>query len=166
MAFAAYVSKQPERFRVYRFAVIGAPLELVFAQVNEPKKWEAWSPWAKTDPGAKLTFEGSPAGVGAKFFWSANGAAGEGRMSITESRQNELVRLEMAIFKPFKATNLTEFAMRAEGSQTVLTWTMTGTNGFLAKARGLFVNMDKRIGGQLDLGLAQLKALTETAPKE
>jgi hypothetical protein len=59
------------------------------------RKWEAWSPWAKLDPTAKSTLEGPSAGVGAVFAWSGNNQIGEGRMTITDSRPNELVRFRL-----------------------------------------------------------------------
>ena len=34
-------------------ATIVAPLEAVFAQVNDLHHWEGWSPWAKLDPNAQ-----------------------------------------------------------------------------------------------------------------
>ncbi len=37
---------------------------------------------------------------------------------------------------------------------------------FIAKAVGLFVNCDKMIGGQFEQGLAQMKALVETADRK
>ena len=38
---------------------------------------------------------------------------------------------------------------------------MTGQNNFIAKAFGLFMNMDKMIGGDFEKGLAQMKAVVE-----
>ena len=46
----------------------------------------AWSPWAKIDPAAKITFEGPPAGTGAGYTWAGNNKVGEGRMTITDSQ--------------------------------------------------------------------------------
>jgi hypothetical protein len=40
---------------------------------------------------------------------------------------------------------------------------MNGTNNFVAKGIGLFVNMDKMIGGQFEKGLAQLGNVVEAA---
>jgi hypothetical protein len=40
---------------------------VAFAQVNDLRNWEAWSPWAKLDPAAKQTYAGPTAGVGASF---------------------------------------------------------------------------------------------------
>ena len=58
----------------------------MFAQVNDFRNWEAWSPWAKLDPAPKNSFEGAPAGKGAIFKWSGNNEVGEGSMTVTESR--------------------------------------------------------------------------------
>jgi len=43
---------------------------------------------------------------------------------------------------------------------------MSGRNNFIAKAMCLFMNMDKMVGGEFEKGLAQMKAITEAAPKQ
>ena len=57
-AFAGYVALQPDELLIQRQATIAAPPAAVFEQVNDLKKWDAWSPWAKMDPNAKVGFEG------------------------------------------------------------------------------------------------------------
>src|SRR5687767_5843713 len=47
--FLVIVALQPSRFRVARSVVIGAPAPLVFEQVNDFHKWEAWSPYEGRD---------------------------------------------------------------------------------------------------------------------
>ena len=42
---------------------------------------------------------------------------------------------------------------------------MAGENNFMAKAFGLFMNMDKMVGGDFEKGLAQLKSVAETPSK-
>ena len=162
-AFAVFVALQPAEFRIERTATIAASPPDVFAQVNDFHNWQAWSPWAKLDPQAKVTFEGSPAGQGAVFTWSGNGDVGEGRMTLAESRPNELVRIDVAFVKPFEGGNVSEFAFKPDGQQTAVTWTMSGRNGFIGKAMCLFVDMEKMLGGDMEKGLAQMKAVTEEA---
>jgi len=82
---------QPADFRITRTATISVPPSVVFAQVNDLHKYQAWSPFAKLDPAMKATFEGLPAGSGAALSWVGNNKAGEGRMTLVESRPNELV---------------------------------------------------------------------------
>lgn len=159
VVFFAVVAMQPAEFRVVRSANMSAPPSTVFAQVNDFHNWEAWSPWAKIDPAVKNTFEGAPAGTGAIFTWSGNKKVGEGRMTITESLPSDLIRIKLEFLSPFKATHAAEFAFKAEGNQTVVTWSMSGRNSFIFKAFCLFMSMDKMVGGDFEKGLASMKAV-------
>jgi uncharacterized protein YndB with AHSA1/START domain len=160
-ALILLVSTRPSEFRISRSGTISAPPAAVFPHVNDLRKWEAWSPWAKLDPNAKSTFEGPAAGVGAVFGWAGNKEVGEGRMTILESRPDELVRIKLEFFKPFKATNTAEFIFKLEDGRTVVTWSMFGTNNFMAKAINLVINCDRMVGGQFERGLANLRAVAE-----
>jgi len=159
------IAMQPSEFRVARTTTIAAPAPVVFAQVNDFHKWEAWNPWGKIDPAMKASHEGPPAGVGAAYAWAGNSQVGEGRMTVTESRPNELVRIRLDFLKPMSGTSTAEFTLRPEGDQTAVVWSMTGYNNFLAKAFCLFVNMDKMIGDQFEKGLAQMKVAAEAAAR-
>jgi hypothetical protein len=160
------IATRPSEFRITRRATIGAPPAVVFAHVNDFHKWDAWSPWEKIDPALKRTFEGPSAGTGALYRWVGNNKVGEGSMTITESRPSDLIRIKLEFLKPFKATNIAEFTFKAEGNQTAVTWSMFGKNNFMAKAVHLFMNMDKMVGGQFEQGLAQMKSVAETAPRQ
>jgi uncharacterized protein YndB with AHSA1/START domain len=153
---AVLAALQPSEFQVTRSATIAAPAPTVFAQVNDFHNWQAWSPWAKLDPAVKNSYEGAPAGTGAVFAWAGNGKVGEGRMTIVESRPNELVRMKLEFMKPFAATNTAEFAFKPEGEGTAVTWSMYGHNNFAGRAIFLFVNMDKTLGGEFEKGLASM----------
>lgn len=165
VAFIIVVATRPSEFRTVRSAVIPAAPAVVFEQVNDLHKWQAWSPWAKMDPNAKNTFEGPDAGKGAAFKWAGNNKVGEGKMTITESRPDELVRFQLDFLKPFEASNTAEFAFKPEGNQTHVTWSMSGKNNFMFKAVGLFMNCDKMIGDQFEQGLANL-ATVASAPQK
>jgi hypothetical protein len=164
--FAVVVAFQPADFRVARNTTIAAPPPVVFSQVNDLHKWDAWSPWAKLDPAMKQTHAGAPAGTGAVYSWAGNSEVGEGRMTITESRPNELVRIKLEFLKPFSATNTTEFTFKPEGAQTAVTWTMSGEKNFISKAMCMFVSMDKMVGGDFEQGLATLKSVSESIARK
>ena len=164
--FVAFVAQRPSTFRVARSIAITAPIVEVFSQVNDLHNFQEWSPWAKLDPKSTMTFSGPAAGTGAAFAWSGNNSVGEGSMTLIESRPPELIRFKLEFLRPFKGTNLAEFTFKPEGSQTVVTWTMTGKYNFIMKAVGLFVNCDKMCGGQFEKGLAKMKSLAETAVRE
>ena len=161
IGFVILVLTRPADFRLTRSATIAAPPAVVFAEVNDFHQWEAWSPWAKMDPNATNSYEGPPAGVGAKFSWSGNNKVGEGSMTITESRPSDLVRLQLESLRPFKGTNTTEFTFQPQDGKTLVTWTMTGKNNFIGKAVSLFMDCEKMVGPDFEKGLANLKAVAE-----
>ncbi len=165
VVLAIVVALQPADFRVARSATFAAAPATVFAQVNDLHKFQDWSPWAKIDPAAKTEFQGPPAGNGASFSWAGNMEVGEGTMTLTESLPSELIRFKLDFRKPMTGTNTAEFAFKAEGDKTVVTWSMSGHNNFLSKAVSLVMNCDKMVGGQFESGLANLKPIVEAAPK-
>ena len=162
---AVVVALQPSDFRISRTATIAAPAPVVFAQVNDFHSWAAWSPWAKLDPAMKQTYEGAPAGAGAIYTWVGNREVGEGRMTIVESRPSDLIRVKLDFVKPLAGTSVAEFTFRPEGDRTAVTWSMTGEQGFVAKAIHLVMSMDRMIGDQFEKGLAAMKTVAEAAPR-
>ncbi len=152
---------QPSEYRVSRTLTMTAPASEVFAQLNDFNRWEAWSPWAKLDPKAKVSFEGPAAGKGAVFAWSGNSKVGEGRMTLVESTPDSLVRTRTDFVKPFVGSSYSEFVLRPEGNGTAVSWTMFGQNDFIGKAMCLVISMDKMLGGEMEKGLASVKALVE-----
>jgi hypothetical protein len=155
------VALQPADFRITRSTTVAAPADTVFPHVNDLSQWRAWSPWENLDPDLKRTYEGPAAGVGASYAWIGNSQVGEGRMTITDSKPNELVRIRLEFIKPFQATNQSEFIFAPSGGQTAVTWAMTGKHSFMGKAMCLVMNMDKLIGKNFEDGLAKLKTVAE-----
>ena len=166
VVFLIVVALQPADFLITRSAVIAAPPAAVFGQINDYHQWNDWSPWAKLDPNAKNSFDGPASGVGSKFSWAGNNEVGEGSMRITESKPDERVVMDLVFLKPFAATNTTEFTLKPEGSGTAVTWSMSGKNGFMGKAVGLFMNCDKMVGTQFEKGFENLNAVVQKSPKQ
>jgi hypothetical protein len=164
--FLIVAALQPSEFRIVRSITISAPPSAAFAQVNDLHKWQEMSPYAKLDLAAKYSFEGPSAGTGASLAWAGNSKVGEGRMTITESRPNELVRMRLDFIKPFASTAVADFTFKPAGDQTEVSWSMAGRKIFITKAMCLIMSMDKMVGPQFEEGLANLKALSEASAKK
>ena len=108
VAFLITAALSPKTFRVARSATLPAPPAAVFPHVANFRAWQGWSPWEKLDPDLQRTYEGPAAGVGAGYAWTGNKEVGAGRMTITESRPDELLRIRLEFLKPFPATNTAE----------------------------------------------------------
>jgi Polyketide cyclase / dehydrase and lipid transport len=152
---------QPDDYRLTRSTVIAAPAAAVFAQVNDLRKWDDWSPWAKADPNAKITFTGPQAGVGASFRWEGNDKVGAGTMTITESKPDTRITTRTDFVKPFEGTSHADFVFSQSGDRTTVIWTMSGTNNFIGKAMCMVMSMETTLGPDFERGLAQLKRVAE-----
>ena len=151
---------RPDSFRVERSAQISAPPEKILSLVNDFHQWSAWSPYEKLDPAMKRTFAGAAAGKGAVYEWEGNSKAGQGRMQIITAAPTQTA-IQLDFIKPFRAHNIAAFTAQPLGDATRVTWSMEGPSPFIAKVLGLFVNMDRMIGGDFETGLANLKAAAE-----
>jgi len=159
-----FAARRPDTFRVERSATIAAPASRIFALLDDFHSWSAWSPWEKLDPGMQRTFSGAERGPGAVYAWSGNKKAGQGRMEITESDAPNRLAIQLHFIAPFEAHNTTVFTLVPDGGGTRVNWAMHGNNSFGFKVMGMFMNMDRMVGGDFERGLANLKAVAESEP--
>lgn len=165
VALLVVIAIQPSEYRVERSANMKAAPDAVYAQVADFHHWNAWSPWAALDPAAKNTFEGPASGKGAIFAWDGNDQVGAGRMTVTDATPPSHLAIRLEFFRPMEGDATTEFrfAPGKDGS-TDVTWSMSGTNGFLGKAFSLVMDFDAMIGKDYDTGLANLRSVVEPKP--
>jgi hypothetical protein len=161
-ALAVYVATRPSEFAIQRSALVDAPPGVVFANLEDFRRWEPWSPWEKLDPQMERRYEGPSSGVGASYHWRGNRDVGEGRMTVLKTKPPERLTIRLEFLAPFQATNQVVFDVTPDlASMTEVKWTMTGHNGFVAKAMGLFVNVEATVSRDFDRGLAALKRVSE-----
>ncbi len=150
----------PREVAVSRETLINAPPEKVFAHINDLKKWDAWSPWAKRDPDMKQTFSGPEAGTGQKVVWTSDhDQVGNGTQEITESVSGKLLRTEL----DFGDMGTAKAAFNLEGFDggTRVTWGFETDMGGNPLMRWMGLMMDSMIGADYKAGLAALKDVAE-----
>lgn len=152
---------RPNVFSVSRAITIAAKPEQVFVHINELKRWEAWSPWARMDPQMQKEYSGPAAGVGAAQAWNGNRKVGAGRMEILDSQPPSRIAIQLEFLRPFKARNLATFELSGQDGATRVTWQLSGPANFITRLMGIFFSMDKMIGKDFEAGLAALKAVAE-----
>ena len=160
-ALLAYAAFKPDSFRLSRSTTINAPPDQVFALINDLRQFNAWNPFAKLDPQNGITYDAVTAGVGAAYNWKGE-KSGAGRMQITESVPAQRVSAKLDFSKPFKAHNMVDFTVQAQGDKAcTVTWAMHGPMPFLNRLMTTFFDMDKTVGKDFEAGLANLKAMAE-----
>lgn len=150
----------PREIEVSRSIVINAPAEKIFPHVNNLRKWDAWSPWAKMDPDAVFEYSGSDQGVGQEVTWRSDRRdVGNGSQKITQSIANK--RVSTALDFGDMGTATAAFQFEPEGSSTRVTWGFETDTGNNPLERWFGLMMDKWIGGAYEQGLDNLKSVAE-----
>ena len=158
----AFASTRPDSYEASRSIDVAAAPADVHALVNDFHNFPKWSPWQKLDPGMQTTFSGPASGVGAAYAWQGNKDVGKGRMAIIESTAPSKVGMDLEFIEPFASKARTDIDIAPAGNGSEVTWTMRGSNNYMAKLMSVFMSMDAMIGKDFEEGLANLKRLAET----
>ena len=154
-------ASKPDTFSVRRAATVRAPAEKIFALINDFHRWGTWSPYEARDPAMKRSYSGPANGVGAVYGWDGNNNVGAGRMEILETSPPAKIVIKLDFFKPFEGHNTAEFTILPQGDATDVRWVMHGPAPFMSRLMQVFINLDRMIGKDFEIGLANLKRLTE-----
>ena len=164
-AVLLYAATKPDTFRVQRSINIQAPPEKIFGVLNDFHQSASWSPYEKKDPAMKRAFSGPDSGKGAVYQFEGNKEVGKGRLTITDTTPPSKVVLALDMDEPFEGHNIVEYTLDANGGSTNVTWAIHGQQPYIGKVMSLFIDCDKMIGKDFEVGLANLKALSETRLK-
>jgi uncharacterized protein YndB with AHSA1/START domain len=152
---------KPDTLRVQRVITVKAPPDKIFPLINDFHQWVSWSPYEHKDPAMKRSYSGAESGKGAVYGWEGDKNVGSGRMEILETSAPTKIVIKLDFFTPFEAHNTAEFTMLPQGDATNVTWLMHGPAPFMSRVMQVFMNLDKMIGKDFEVGLANLKRLTE-----
>ncbi len=153
----------PGKIHVERSIVIHATPGAVFAFINDFRKFNLWSPWAKLDPATQYTFSGPDQGVGATMQWrSENRDVGSGQQQIMVSTPDQ--HLQTALNFGDMGTAFATYDLVASGADTRVTWSFDQETGYNIVGRYFGLMMDRFIGPDYEQGLANLKTLVESMP--
>jgi hypothetical protein len=131
--------------------------------LSDFSKGGEWSPYEKVDPNLKKTITGSPGQAGQTMDFEGNSDAGSGRLEMLRVVPNELVEIKLIMTKPVHAENIVTYQLTPEpAGGTRFSWSMSGDGGFLTKLISVFIDCEKMIAGQFDVGINNLKTLIES----
>lgn len=152
---------KPNAFSVQRATTLKALPEKIFPLINDFHQWGSWSPYESRDPAMKRSYSGAASGKGAVYGWDGNNNVGSGRMEILEASAPAKIVIKLDFFRPFEGHNTAEFTILPQGDDTNVTWRMFGPAPFMSRLMQVFMNLDRMIGKDFEIGLANLKRLTE-----
>ncbi len=161
--FLIFVAAQPGEYKISRELAIKATPETLFPYINNAKKAEDWMPWKDSDPKMTMKYTGPEEGVGSTSAWESEGDMGVGQATVIESIPLQSVSTQLIMQKPMAHEQVAKISLTPSGEATVVTWSVTGHNGFLGRLFCVFMNMDEMVGKEFEKGLATLKAKVEGA---
>lgn len=153
---------RPSGFRIARSQLINASPQTLFPYINNLKKFQEWNPYRDKDRSARNEFSGPEAGPGAVFRWIGDANVGEGIMTIEQVVPDRTVQVDLEFRRPFPGHNAVTFTLEPQSEGTLVSWCMSGRYALFPKIVGLFISMDRMIGGDFETGLKRLKSLAET----
>ena len=152
----------PGHWHVERSIVVQAAPSTVFRLENDLQRWAEWSWWNETvDPSLRRSFQrGAPtAGVGAAMAWHGD-EIGEGRLTITESVPDRLLRYDLVLEHDSFLTHGT-IVIDARASGALVVWTDDGELGWNPLLRLMGPWVEHAVGEDFERGLAGLKRVAE-----
>lgn len=149
-----------ETSTITRETVIAARPAEIAPYLADFHRWVQWSPWEGQDPALQRTYSGTPGAVGSSYAWKGNRKAGAGTMELTRTAPTE-IDVDLRFTAPFRSTSAAAFRLHEVDGGTRVVWTMTSPTNLMSRVMGVFIDMDKLLGGDFDRGLAKLKAAVE-----
>ena len=158
IALVAIAYALPSHYRVARSIDIDAPPSKIYPLVAETRAWKQWSAWNQRDPNMEIVYAGPPSGAGAQWKWKSK-HEGDGEMTFTAAEPDR--RLDYSLYFP-------DFDGRAAGviafeplspTTTRVTWSNEGELGNNPMMRWMGLAMNRMVGNDFAIGLANLKAV-------
>ena len=150
----------PSRFRIERSITINQPVDSVYKQVIDLRKWQQWSPWSFEDTESVNSYAGLFGTPGSRWIWNGK-KSGYGQLEITNVVAGNKIITDMKIFEPESLSLSGSWHFEEKNSHsTQVTWVNQGKLGYpFDRWAGLF--MERKLGGDYERGLSNLKSVCE-----
>ncbi len=157
--FAALIgSLLPGRYDVQRSTTVSAPPQMVYEQVIDLRKHEAWAPWRKADPSYVFHYGDRTRGIGATMTWQ--GESSSGGMRIAKATPGRFI--ENRLHSPDMGETIGTWTFEPHPKGTHVTWRFRGdiagpVGGWMA------IFMDVMLAPFFEDGLKDLRRVAQAA---
>ena len=149
----------PAKYTIERDIVINAPIEMIYDNVNNPRKAETWNSWMRSDPTMMVSYNEIESGIGAKSAWKSK-KSGSGSQEIVEVIPPIMTKTKLDFAGRGTATGY--YKLREMANGVIVTNGFEGNNGFNIFARYISLGMNRMVGPHFENGLKVLKDNVES----
>jgi uncharacterized protein YndB with AHSA1/START domain len=150
----------PSEFKVQRSISVDVPAAKIYANVVDLRKWMVWGVWFKRDPNMTIVYSGPESAVGMKSQWVSE-QEGSGEMEVIAIEPNQRFMYTL-YFSDMDMGSTGEFIFTEENGRTDVTWMDYGDVGNNPINRYFALFMDELIGDDFEVGLENLKLMSES----
>lgn len=152
-----------KEYAVEREVIINKPKQEVFDYIKFVKNQDNYSVWAKMDPAMKKEYKGTDGTVGFISAWDSQiKDVGKGEQEIIKISDGERLDFELRFKVPFEATDNAYMTTETIAeNQTKVKWGFEGKMNYPMNFMLLFMDMEKMLGTDLEIGLTNLKQVLE-----
>jgi hypothetical protein len=146
-------------YSVSREISINRPKQDVFNYIKYLKNQNEYSKWATMDPDMKKTYSGTDGTVGFISAWDSEiDDVGKGEQEIKKITEGERIDFELRFLEPFQSKEPAFMSTESlSENQTKVTWGFSGHMAYPTNIFLLFMDFEKMIGTDLEVGLSKLK---------
>ncbi|WP_293924061.1 SRPBCC family protein [Sphingobacterium sp. UBA6320] len=161
LIIALFVKKD---YAVKREITINKPNQEVFDYIKYLRNQNNFSKWAMMDPLMKKTYQGTDGTVGFISAWDSKAdSVGKGEQEIVKIEQGKRIDFEIRFIKPFESKDKVYMITDSLSSNmTKVIWGFDGHMNYPMNLMLLFMDFDKMLGQDLEVGLQRLKTKLET----
>lgn len=152
-----------KEYAIEREIVINQPKQVVFDYIKLLKNQDNYSKWAKMDPNSKKVYKGTDGTVGFVSAWeSLDKNVGQGEQEIVKIDEGNRIDLGLHFIKPFDAKASAYMVTETvTENQTKVKWGFASKMPYPMNIMLLFMDMEKMLGDDLNIGLTSLKGILE-----
>jgi uncharacterized protein YndB with AHSA1/START domain len=150
----------PSQYKVVRSVGINATPEKIYPLLANPREWDKWAVWNKSDKVAKISYTGPALGTGAGWTWEGTGLLGRGRMTFLQATPKTGIEFRLD-FPDRHVLSVGTIEFEPIGKYTHVTWTLYGDAGANPMMRYMGPYMDAMIGPDFEASLDALKKWVE-----
>jgi uncharacterized protein YndB with AHSA1/START domain len=153
----------PKAYTVQRSLIIDRPRQRVFDYIKYLRNQDNYSKWVMTDPNKRMTYTGTDGTEGFIAAWDSDmKQAGKGHQTIEKIIDGERIDIRVVFIRPFAGVADTYIATQSiTDDTTTVKWAFDSKMAFPMNTILLFMNMDKMLGGDMEISLNNLKQILE-----
>lgn len=157
---AAFVKKD---FSVTKNTTVDKPKSEVFAYIKMLENQDEYSVWQQMDPNMKKSSKGTDGTVGYISSWVSNHEdVGSGEQEIMKIDEGNRMDVMLRFKEPWESEASAYFTTEDDNGKTKVTWGFNGSMPYPWNIMLLFMDMEERVGNDLQTGLDNLKKELES----